>query len=409
MYPRNMGDTLAPGSHSIDRCTPSWNEARSAYVLRWRIKLHDGTSKQKRTQGRTRQIVLRKARAEAEAMLATNAASTYNALSSAVVFLDDVVAEMIEQADVKPRTKEQYKGSLKKIRRKAQGMQLGTLALPATMKRIINAVADEHGRESARQVRSTLSAYVIQGLIDHGIVQQNLLRGQRIVATKKKRRVEELPTPTKEQWRAVINYVMSSDMDGLFPGKTSGAAHKVSARARHRRVAELTLLQATTGLRVNEARELVWSDVSLPDADGYTWITVRPEISKTGKGRTVAVLDKAVAKSIQDRRRADDAPVIGSPADIDAKWERAAVIKAVREYYPQLADLVPCEPLRTQRAHVWRRTLNTITAGVLSAEVRAAWFGHTEKENWESYTTYTQMKPAADVLSEVLSADDVSG
>lgn len=404
-----MGDTLEPGTHSIDRCTPTWNDARSAYVLRWRIRLHDGTLKPKRTQGRTRQIVLRKARADAEAMLAANAASTYTARSNAVTFLDEVVATMIEQADVKPRTKEQYRGSLKKIRRKAHGMQLGTLALPATMKRMIGEVAAENGREAARQVRSTLSAYVVQGLMDHGLVQQNLLRGQRIVATKTPTRRQERPTPTLDQWRAVINYILASDMDGVFPGKTSGAAHKAVARARHRRVAELTLLLATTGLRVNEARMLIWSDVSLPDDDGYTWVTVRPEVSKTGRGRRVAVLHADVARSIQERRRSADAPVIGAPADIDAHWERAAVIKAVREYYPQLARRVPCPALETERAHVWRRTLNTITAGALSVDIRAAWFGHTEQVNWQSYTTYTQMKPAADVLSQVLSPDDISG
>lgn len=404
-----MGDTLEPGTHSIDRCNPSWNESRSAWVLRWRICLHNGDVKPKRTQGRTKQIVLRKARAEAEAMLATNAASTYNSRSKTVTFLDDVVSEMIEQADVKPRTKDQYRGSLKKIRRKANGMNLGTFSLPATMKKMINEVADEHGHEAARQVRSTLSAYVIQGLIDHGIVQQNLLRGQKIASTKKRKRREELPTPTREEWRRVIDYIMQSDMDGVFPGKTSGAAHKATARARHRRVAELTLLLATTGLRVNEARSLKWSDVSEVDDDGYTWVTVRPEVSKTGRGRTVAVLDQAVAESIQERRRVDDAPVIGAPADIDAEWERAAVIKAVREYYPQIAELADCPALKTQRAHVWRRTLNTMTAGVLPVDTRAAWFGHTEQENEQSYTTYTQVKAAADVLSQVLSPDDISG
>ena len=202
---------------------------------------------------------------------------------------------------------------------------------------------------------------------------------------------------------------MQSDMDGVFPGKTSGAAHKATARARHRRVAELTLLLATTGLRVNEARLLKWSDISEVDDDGYTWVTVRPEVSKTGRGRTVVVLDAAVAQSIQKRRRGDDAPVIGAPADIDAEWERAAVIKAVREYYPQIAELADCPALKTERAHVWRRTLNTMTAGVLQVDTRAAWFGHTEQENEQSYTTYTQVKAAADVLSKVLSPDDISG
>ena len=404
-----MGDTLEPGTHSIDRCKPSWNKDRSAYVLRWRIRLHDGSIKAKRTQARTRQIVMRKARAEAEAMLATNAASTYNARSNATDFLDDVVLEMIETADVRPRTKDQYKGSLKKIRNKAAGMQLGALSLPATMKRIINEVAAENGHEAARQVRSTLSAYVVQGLMDHGITTQNLLRGQRIISTKKPKAVAEAPTPTREEWRRVIDYVINSDMDAVFPGKTSGAAHKITARARHRRVAELTLLLATTGLRVNEARQLLWRDISEVDGDGYTWVTVRPEVSKTGRGRTVAVLDPKVAKSLQERRRAATAPVIGAPADIDDFWERAAVIKAVREYYPQLAELTGCEALRTQRAHVWRRTLNTMTAGVLPVDVRAAWFGHTVSENEQSYTTYTQVKVAADVLSDVLSADVSEG
>ena len=134
-------------------------------------------------------------------------------------FLDDVVLEMIETADVRPRTKDQYKGSLKKIRNKAAGMQLGALSLPATMKRIINEVAADNGHEAARQVRSTLSAYVVQGLMDHGITTQNLLRGQRIISTKKPKAVAEAPTPTREEWRRVIDYVINSDMDAVFPAK----------------------------------------------------------------------------------------------------------------------------------------------------------------------------------------------
>ena len=50
-----------------------------------------------------------------------------------------------------------------------------------------------------------------------------------------------------------------------------------------------------------------------------------------------------------------------------------------------------------------------MTAGVLPVDVRAAWFGHTVSENEQSYTTYTQVKVAADVLSDVLSADVSEG
>lgn len=161
----------------------------------------------------------------------------------------------------------------------------------------------------------------------------------------------------------------------------------------------MTLLQATTGLRISEARNLLWSDIN---DDGTTLtVTIRPEVSKTKKGRTIPVLDSRVAKRIRERQasRGSDALAFGAPARPSNLWDSSNAQKAVKRLMHEVADACDIPVLHEVSSHVWRATLNThaMQSGI-PAELRAAYFGHDASVNRESYTDTRDTTPLVEAL-----------
>lgn len=399
-----MAEKLLPGTHSVDRVKPTFNERLDAWTLRFRVRFRDGrVSDNIRVQAKTKGEARRRARAKAESLLRTSGTSKWTYESTAINFLDTVVSENISSAALKGRTKQRYKESLAHIRTRSTGRSLGALTRPSTLKSIIKSVSEEVGVESARQVRSVLSAYVIQAMLDQELMDHNPLLGQKLSYTTPKRR--EKQTPSLKQWQRISHFVIhEDDRTAPMPGKTSPQAQKTSARARHRRVAELTALQMATGLRLTEALGIVWADVS--EAEGLVWITVNPDLSKTGVGRTVPILIPDVADWLLLNRRSSAQPVIPQPTDENKRWDRTGATRAVADYYDGMAERLSLPILNEVRSHVWRSVLNTMTAGRLDADTRAAYFGHTTAMNRRSYTDHVNVRPMADAV-KALSAENL--
>lgn len=151
---------------------------------------------------------------------------------------------------------------------------------------------------------------------------------------------------------------------------------------------DLTLLQTMTGLRVSEATNV---DPSMVTCDDDKMIfDLPPEITKTKKGRFVHVTDPAVVERLKPRwetARAMGGPLIPSPAKPGVVWDQRQRNEAVKELYVKMAKELGIPALETERSHVWRATLNTLTLvdGVPEA-IRAAHLGHTAQVNRRNYT-----------------------
>lgn len=204
--------------------------------------------------------------------------------------------------------------------------------------------------------------------------------------------------PTQAEWQAFLDYVLTDDPDSPMPGKENvPQAHKREAKARHARIIQLTELQLATGLRASEARQITWADVAQDDHD-VVWVTVRPEISKTKVGRTIPVLVPEVGKRLLARKGKDEELVIPQP-NSGKPWDKAGVHKAVRDYYEGVASASEdLAFLKKIRSHAWRGALNTITAPHLRPDIRAAYFGHTEKVNARAYTDHVNVRPMMEAV-----------
>lgn len=166
---------------------------------------------------------------------------------------------------------------------------------------------------------------------------------------------------------------------------------------------DLTLLCATTGLRISEATALTW-DRHISDDGTTITITVTEDISKTGRERTIPIMDDRVSAHI--RARADQYPdypwVVGDPSHRRA-WAESTAHDAIPPFYTEMYERFAFEPLARNRSHLWRATLNTLLAPTVPLAVRVAMLGHTKDVNERSYTGRVDVRQAKDALGSLLS------
>ena len=105
-----------------------------------------------------------------------------------------------------------------------------------------------------------------------------------------------------------------------------------------------------------------------------------------------------VGKRLLARKGKDEELVIPQP-NSGKPWDKAGVHKAVRDYYEGVASASEALAfLKKIRSHAWRGALNTITAPHLRPDIRAAYFGHTEKVNARAYTDHVNVRPMMEAV-----------
>ena len=398
---------LKSGEHTIDSVKPT--KTSRGYRLCWRYRDDHGKAWNMVTVAPS----IGEARARAKRTLEkrldqAQSASEWTGSSNITQFIDRVVIPAIDEADIKPRTRDRYHEVLQHFRSRTLGREIKSLTTAAALKEVLRTISQEVGVESARQSRSVVSAYVVQQFIEHGIVSTNPIKGLKMPFTQTKPQVKP-PTPTVDEWRDLLDFILhEEDAAAPMPGKTNPQAHKVSAKARHARVMQLTALQMTTGLRITEAITLVWPQVSFDQHDA--WITITEDHSKTKKSRKIPVLHPEVSHWLH-RQWGRSQYVIGLPTDADKPWDRAAATKAVRHYYTGLAELYPerFSFLAGHTSHIWRTVLTTALVGALPPHLLAAYFGHTPAMSQTSYTDHTNVKPVlTGAKSLLLESKDLS-
>lgn len=387
---------LEPGEDTIKSVTPRKTE--TGYELRWRVRDFEGRLHAKRTQARTVGEARRRAFEKAEQIKrATSDTTTWTPADSITDFIDREAEPAIKEKRLSEASRARYLEVLAHYRRYTRGMSISAATGPSTLIRTLKAISQEIGPETARQTRSVVSNYLFGQLVIHQLTPSNPIRGMSFDFLKSEN-TESKYYPSREEWQAFLNYVLADNPESPMPGKENvPQAHKREAKARHARIIQMTELQLATGLRASEARQIIWKDIEQGD-HGTVWVTVRPEISKTKIGRTIPVLVPEVGKRLLARKSGDEELVIPQP-NSRRPWDKASVHRAVRDYYEGVASTSEELAFLTKiRSHAWRGALNTITAPHLPPEIRAAYFGHTEKVNARAYTDHVNVRPMIETV-----------
>lgn len=392
---------LEPGHHSIDRAIPRKRE--DVWLLDWSIRLHNGRLVKKRAQGATKGEVRQRAKAAAAELLASGG-GTWKTTSSLSEYLMQVSRPAIEIAPLRPNSRARYRTVLGQLagdckeHSHADSLKGHTISSGTRFRALeacLQEISELHGAESAKQARTVLSKYVLQQLNRDEVIHGNPLLGMSIDL---KTNAKPNPTErggqalTRDQYYAVLDYLLELDPAEGQTQPSRGRWSLGDRIAKRRNVIDLTLLQATTGLRVSEANAMTWGRHVETDDDGTLHVTVTQDISKTHRERRVPVLDARVGDRLLTRQNAalsQTAFVVGSPSDSTTLWDRRNCTSAVAELYIELAQALDIPLLNTSRTHVWRATLNSLLLNQVPEVIRAAFFGHDAAVNRASYTDLT--------------------
>ena len=398
---------LEPGQNSIERAAIVKTDD-GGYRMQWSVRLMNGRILNRTTKGKCSKGELRRrAHAKAQELIATSggSVSAWRGSSSMSDFIRQEVLPSIAATDdsvLRPRTKSSYKRVLELSAEALKGFRIADAVRPRNLEEALAGIASRNGTATARQCSKTMSKYVLEPLVRDEVIAYNPLKSfkPRLPehrATNKAPGGQALSPSERER---VIVYLLSIDPTDIAPPKRG--RYSVEDRSNLRRaVTEITLLQAATGLRINEARTLARWNVG--EKDGLLTITVTEETSKTHKGRTIPVLDERVAervrKRLEEAGKAPDALLFPAPAAPGKEWDLNNAEHAIKKLYHELADALDIPLLNEVSTHVWRATLNTewLNKGVPEIQ-RAAYFGHSPEVNRSYYTDLTDISSLVEML-----------
>lgn len=401
---------LLPGEHSIYRVTPQTMtnaKGETYYRLGWAVRLHDGRVLNKQSQGKTKDRARQRALATAAKLLA-DPVTTWQPHDLLTDYMQAVSAPAIDKANLSPRSREKYHRALRYLAQGLAGKTIRTAMTYRVLETCLQQIADHHGLATANQVRSTLGTYVTSQLERDQLITASPIAGKRLrlTSSKPKPATSSQKTLTEAEYFAVRDFLVAADVSDVEAPKQGrwGLDYQI---ARRKTLYELALLQASTGLRIEEAQQLRWEHVTF-NPDNTLTINVTAEIAKNSKARTVkplyAGLYDVLAARLDRILPQSSWPVFGLPHAPQRVWDYRSLGRANEQFYAYLATQTNVTALGQpgRKTHIWRATLNTLTQNTLPQEVRAAYFGHTAAVNEAHYTDYTQggaLAPAIDALS----------
>lgn len=385
---------LAEGEHSIDRANVRIRGEQK--VLDWRILIPgEAEPVAKRTQmpkGASNAEVKAKAKKTAAEMLRTGGKKAdWKPGSSLGEFAREVVAADIDKAGIAERTKDQYHGKLALLigecDEHAHARALGRRTIAAAVKYdvledCLLEISELHGAETARQSRTVLSGYLMKALKRRNLIQENPIRGERIDLKTNARPHDGRKggvALSLDDYHRVIEYLLALDPAEGVEKPKRGRWTLADRIAKRRNSIDLALLQAGTGLRINEARQ-VWRDLMLDDADGLR-VDVVAEIAKNGIPRISRVLDQSVAVRLRERLavpRAGSDPLVSSPYSESAFWDISNLTEVNADLYLEIGAKLQIAAFEKERSHIWRATLHTLLKGTMPDVMLEAQFGHSE-------------------------------
>lgn len=404
---------LAPGEHSIDRV--SVQTKGGVKVIRWQGRLPDGKLiPRQKTEMTTRSERALRDKAKARwAALVQSQHSTVEITMAMTRYIDDVVSPALEKAlaseQIKPKTYKRHALSLKHLRSAFDGYSIGDAVRFRTMERALINIAYAHGEESARQCRGVLSKYILGSLRRDELIQGNPLAGMSIDLPKVKKTTKGSSrdvTLTRDEYDRVVEHLLERDTTVPLP---PGTDRRGSSIRLHQNIVRAALIQAGIGLRIGEVVELHFGDMAV-DADNHMLAPVSPEKSKTHRGRNVPLVNPRIEEYIAKLARSSNPGdlIVGAPADPTKVWDSNAASKAATKLFKDMAKVLNMPKLAQMTSHSWRATLNTLTAGTIPLEVRAAYFGHSQEVNVRHYTDMTAVDLMRGALQSQTDADDAA-
>lgn len=393
---------LEPGQTTIDTAKPV-KLPNGAYQIQWRIRYFDDkiekrTTKHMGTVGQLR----RKAKKKAEELFATHGTDcTWKRSSLLSDYIQSEVVPAVEGNDgLSVRTKEQYLRLLGWFGEEIKGYSITGASRPHTLEKALSVIALAHGTSTAQQTRKVVSKHVMQRLVVDELLSHNPLREfePQLPEHKAVSKPEGGQALTPEERERVVAYLLGLDPEDVAPPKR-GMYTLEDIIAKRRLEIDVTLAQATTGMRIGETLHLRKANVS--DTKGGMVLDITTDISKTKRGRKIPVLDERVAERLRERLAGKEPEelVFPAPARSDKVWDDNNAQKVLKRLYAEIADALDIPLLKEVRTHVWRATLNTEWMGKGVPDIiRAAYFGHTPEVNKQYYTDLTDITPLMGML-----------
>lgn len=413
---RASNSKLAPGEDTIDRAKPK-KQADGTWIVKWSYRPPDGRKPGRWTnKGGTKGEALLRARNKLDDLKATGSGSTWKPSDPVGTYIEKVSKPAIEKARLVESSRDRYTSVLRLLlgqcpqddHRHTKSLKDHTI-FSASRKRVLidclEEIAALHGPGTAHHARIVLGRYVLDPMETDDLIEVSPIRGRKIDLSggKSHQRARGGVALTAQQWNAVIDFLLGLDpAEGVTAPKQGmyTLADKVAVK---KNAIDLALLQAVTGMRVGEASSATWGMVEVDDG-GMMVLHLPEEITKTKKGRDVRIADPEVSKRLLNRRgeAGDDWPVIGSPAKPKRQWNQRQRSEHTAKLYDEIAKALEIPELKVERTHVWRATINSITAGDGVPEVvRTAHLGHTAAVNRSRYTDMRDMSPLTDSLRRI--------
>jgi len=387
---------LQPGEDTVERVLDT--RTRGPFDEFFTVKNWEGRSKRFHVRAATKGEFRAKAKEKIDEYLNTST-SSWTKAKRITTFIDDVSEPAVKAARLRPNTKKRYELALSQLRRQLDGLTIGDAVRFRTLEKALQDIGRDHGAESARQARTVLSKYVLDQLIREGIIDHNPLRGISIDlgVTRKGSKPAQSHALTDAQYDAVVDHLVERDTSGPIP---PGTDRRHTSIKKHEITVALAVLQAGTGLRISEALALTREDATVTQ-DSLA-VSVQAEQSKTHRGRTVPMLDARCEKFWRERIKTIGSgdPLIPAPGDAHSHWRTDNAVKACAALYRDIGARLEDETISTMRSHAWRTVLNNraIARGV-PAEIRSAFFGHTEALNARNYTDLTDVSAMQSALA----------
>lgn len=394
---------LALGETNIATASITEDKQFDCLRMQWKVRLMNGQvlSRQTRAKkGTTKGEIRYRARQKANELLRTYGDDTqWHSDSLMSAYVDSVTIPSIKDNDnLRPNTKDRYLLNLKHFSEAMKDKTIADAARAKVLTEALNDIAANHGTSTATQCRKVVSAYVYRQLVTDEVISINPCVNAKIDITVQNKATNKQTTSvalTYEEWQKALNYLLACDVTAVE--KPRRGRYTCDDRiAQRTNIVEICMLQASTGMRLNECRLLTWDCVEFAE-DGNCYITVTDSVSKTHKSRRIAVLSKRVALRLKKRSEANTEGykwVFGSPAKPDVEWGRNACSKCVNKFLRgELARETGITKFSDEGngSHSWRKTLSSIALQKygISAEVRSATFGHSPEECVNSYTSLT--------------------
>lgn len=404
-----MPKKLEPGEHSDLADNKMSQLENGSWQMWWTVRLHDGRKVRRPSQGPTKGEVRRRARTAIAELLATSG-SSWKTSAKLTDYIAEVTMPAIENARLSENSKRQYRrgvamltGDCERHRHhdSLKGHSIASGTKFRTLERCLKEIAQLHGHESAHQTRSVLSRYLMQELLRDELIPGDPIRGLSLDFGAKPERSRGGRALTVLQRRQVIDYLLELDPSDGLKAKQQGRWSLEHRVAKRESAIDLTLLQATTGVRVSEANALT-VDRHLLEAGQHLVINITGDIAKNSLARRVPLLlDAGDAVAERLRRRRSSAPtggyLIGAPADRTKMWEGGNCNKETAKLYKEMGEVLGIEAFEKERTHIWRTTLNSLLESQVSEGRRAALFGHDAEINRQHYTDLDDISQLVEV------------